>query len=184
LRKLIHLGCAIFPLAYAFLLSREQILIICVFITVLFLAAELIRFRSRRGKEWFTKIFFPLLREDEKNKNLTGATWLFISATIAFLFFEKQTAVPAVLILTIADSLAAVVGKSTGKHYIYGKKTWEGSITFFLVCMIVLNAYVPQAGWAILFIALTVSVVEVLPFPVNDNLWITFSAGLLITAFI
>ena len=183
-RKLIHLGCAIFPLAYAFYLSREQILLICVTITVLFLIAEVLRFYNSFGSKWFIKIFFPLLREDEKHKNLTGATWLFIATTLAFVLFDKQAAVPAVLILTIADSSAALVGKGIGKNQIVGKKTWEGSTAFFLVCLAVIYFFVPQANWSIVLITGIVSLVEVLPLPLNDNLWITFSAGLLITIFI
>jgi dolichol kinase len=147
---------------------------------VLFGIAELLRYRSTWGAHLFKKFFFPLLREEEKKQNLTGATYLFISATVAFIIFEKHIAIAAVLILTLADSLAAIVGKSYGVHEIWNK-SWEGSITFFITSVIILNLVIPGYMLYMVLVAFAVSLVELLPLPAGDNLWITLAAGIMLS---
>ncbi len=182
-RKLIHLACSIFPILYYYYFNREQIVVICVVISMFFLIAEIIRTRFGWGQELYKKWFFPLLREDEKKQNLTGATHLFLSVTVSFLFFEKHIAIPAVLILTIADAMAAIIGKVYGKHQLL-QKTWEGSITFFLITWIILFLFFPGRYLIIFPITLITTFVELLPLPVSDNYSITLTAGFLMMIFI
>jgi dolichol kinase len=178
-RKIIHLSCAILPLLYYFYLSREQIIIICSTISVLFLIAEILRFRHRKSEVLFQNIFFSLLREKEKNKHITGATYLFISATVTFIIFKKEIAVPAVLVLTIADSFAAIVGKMTDSARVFDKSL-AGSLTFFIISMIILFLFVPDFGWFMPIIAVIITIIEVLPLPINDNLLISLSTGIIL----
>jgi dolichol kinase len=128
----------------------------------------------------FEKIFHPLLRTGEKATNLTGATYLFISVTVTFLVFEKFIAVPAVLILTVADSMAAIAGKLFGDHRIWNK-SWEGTITFFIASFIILNIFFPGYVLYMMLVAAVLSLIEILPLPLSDNLWITLSAGIMLT---
>jgi len=178
-RKIIHLGCAVLPLLYYFYLSREQIVILCSTISIWFLIAEILRFKHRKSEVLFQNIFFPLLREKEKNKHITGATYLFISATATFIIFKKEIAVPAVMILTIADSFAAIVGKMTDSAKLFDKSL-AGSVTFFIISIIILLLFVPDLGWLILVIAVIVTIIEVLPLPINDNLLISLSTGFIL----
>ena len=182
LRKLIHLACSIIPILYYFYFKREQIVVICVSITVIFLVAEIIRTRFDWGRELYKKWFFPLLREGEKDQNLTGATHLFLSVTVSFLIFEKHIAIPAVLILTIADAMAAIVGKLYGKHQLL-QKTWQGSATFFLISLVVLFTNFSEYRMILVLIALIVTIVELLPLPFSDNYSVPLSAGLLLFVF-
>jgi dolichol kinase len=145
----------------------------------LFLIAEILRFRHRKSEVLFQNIFFSLLREKEKNKHITGATYLFISATVTFIIFKKEIAVPAVLVLTIADSFAAIVGKMTDSARIFDKSL-AGSLTFFIINMIILFLFVPDFGWFMPIIALIVTIIEVLPLPINDNLLISLSTGIIL----
>jgi dolichol kinase len=181
-RKGIHLGSSLIPLGYFYLLSREQILYFTCFITVGFLVAEFARFKVSFYNALFRKIFFSLLREDEKKKDLTGATYLFLAMCITIYLFEKEIAVPAMLILAIADSFAAIIGKMIGRHKFF-LKSIEGSITFFLVSAVLLYIFIPQKGVVILLIALLVTIIEVLPVAINDNLVIPLSAGFFLMVF-
>lgn len=182
-RKIIHLSCAILPLLYYFSLNREQIIVLCSIISIFFLIAEFFRFRHKQSGLIFEKIFFPLLREDEKNKHVTGATYLFISATITFILFKKEIAVPAVMILTIADSFAAIVGKMTVSVKFFNKSL-AGSITFFVISLCILFLFVPELGWLNLIIAALLMLIEALPLSINDNLLISLSAGFMLSLFI
>lgn len=182
-RKVIHLCCAVLPLTYQFYLSREQIIIFCSIISILFLIIEILRFRHRKSNDLFLSIFSRLLRENEKNKHITGATYLFISATVTFIIFKKEIAIPAVLILTIADSLAAIVGKLTDSALLFDKSL-AGSLTFFVASLLILVLFVPDLGLLIPVVALLVTLVEALPLPVNDNVLISISTGIILCIFL
>jgi dolichol kinase len=178
-RKIIHLSCAILPLLYYSFLIREQILVFCSIICILFLIAEFLRFKHGQSGRLFERIFFPLLREEEKSKHITGATYLFISATVTFFIFRKEIAVPAVLILTIADSFAAIVGKMTESVKFFDKSL-AGSATFFIISLAILFLFLPDLGWLALIVALLVTIIEALPVPINDNILISLSTGFIL----
>ena len=175
-RKLIHISCTIFPLSYYFFLTREQILFISCFITAGFLMAEYLRHRIPLWTNLFKKTFFPLLRDEEKSKGLTGATYLFLSMSITIFVFDKNIAVPSLLMVTLADSFAAVAGKLTGNLKFF-RKSVEGSITFFLFAIVILFIFVPGIGYFNVLIALLLTLIEALPVPVNDNILIPVSTG-------
>lgn len=179
IRKSIHLACTILPLIYWLYLSREQIIIICGFITVGFITGEILRFKNKKFSYWFERIFFKLLRDDEKKNKITGATYLFVSLTIIFIFFEKHVSIPAALILTLADSFAAIIGKTYGRTK-FLNKTVTGSLTFFLVGFVILFTLLPGLGWLSLVVVLLLTFIEALPIPVSDNLTLPISACLLI----
>ena len=179
-RKCIHLSCILFPLLYLFWLEKEQIVILCGLITCGFIAGEVLRYRTDFGKKLFKIIFTPLLREGEKNKTITGATWLFMAQTAAFMLYSKKIAIAAVLILIIADSLAAIIGKRYGNKRFFDK-TLIGSLVFYGCTVVILITVIPEiAFWAPL-IALPVTFLEAYRFPVNDNLLIPLFTGLLLT---
>ncbi len=73
----------------------------------------------------FYKVFGFLLRKheiDKEKKNLTGATYVLISALICALIFPKVIFVTAFTILIISDTMAALIGRKFGKHKIFKKK--------------------------------------------------------------
>ena len=178
-RKTIHLSCALLPFMYYVYLDREQIIVLCSIISILFIIAEFLRFKHSQSGLIFERIFFPLLREKEKKQHITGATYLFISATITFIIFRKEIAVPAVLILTISDSFAAIVGKMTVSAKFF-HKSLAGSITFLVVSLCILYLFIPELGWFSLMVAVLLTVIEALPVSINDNLLISLSAGIIL----
>ena len=177
-RKLIHLSCSVLPLTYLFYLSREQILLISGIITIGLLAGEVLRRYWRPATLLFDKLFSSLLREHEQNK-LTGATHLFISATVTIFLFEKSVAVPAILTLTISDSMAAIVGKSVGKQRIFNK-TLEGSVTFFSITAGIFYMVYGELTPYLIVSAGIMTLLELLPFRFNDNLIIGPGTALLL----
>ena len=176
-RKTIHLATAVIPLLYYFCLSREQIIIVLVLLTTAFLGAELARQRWSWAKKIFARIFFPLLRESEKYYSLTGATLFLLAATATCILFERPIAVTAVLILSISDSLAAVTGRTWGRHKFFAKSL-EGSATFFLCTIVLLIIFMPGLHIIkLLLVAAVVTLVEA-AVAVNDNLTIPLAAAL------
>ena len=178
-RKIIHIGCSVIPLSYLYYLSREQIITISGFISIGFVIAEIFRRISDKAQQLFFFIFKPLLREDEKKKRITGATVLFVSLTIIFILFEKRTAIPAALILTIADSFAAIFGKKFGRRKFLNKSV-TGSLTFFILGNVILFILLPQLGMLNIVIAAILTFVEAFDLPVSDNLILPVLTCLLI----
>ena len=181
IRKLIHFGSALFPVAYDHVLSREQMLWLLGGLSALFLLGELMRLNVEAAKRIFRTIFGPVVRPSEEHK-LTGATSVFISGFLTVLIFEKNVAVFAMLTLSLADATAALIGRKWGNRDIFGK-TLEGTATFLIVAMILAVTLpgLPRAGAVVA--AVIATVVELLPSPIDDNLMVPLSAATTLSFF-
>jgi dolichol kinase len=177
-RKLIHLASSAVPIAYQFWLTREQTLLICSMIIAVLLGGEVVRRTWKQGSLLFRKFFGSLLRDDEKHK-LTGATYLYLSATITVFLFEKSVAVPAILTLTVSDSMAAIIGKSVGRYKIFGK-TLEGSVAFFATTIIIFYLYFGSLSLYLIITAALISLLELIPLRFNDNPVVSLASALLL----
>ena len=60
-RKIIHLTVIGLPLLYLFYLNREQMLLICVFISAGFLLADILRLKFDLARKYFMLIFYTYL---------------------------------------------------------------------------------------------------------------------------
>jgi len=178
-RKAIHLSSSLLPLAYWFLFERDQILHMVIFLSLGFLTAELLRLKSSSVEKLFMRVFGPALRKHEKEK-LTGATYVFVGSVVAIFLFPKQIAVAALLILSISDTLAALVGIPFGKHK-FLKKSLEGSLTFFISTTVILSIFFPEAMIINLIIAGAVTLAEAYPMNLDDNFVIPILSGILLS---
>ncbi|MGD9486916.1 MAG: diacylglycerol/polyprenol kinase family protein [Calditrichaceae bacterium] len=178
-RKLIHISITVIPLMYLYLFSREQILIISVFLTAGFLFADVLRIFSNRAGKYFLLIFSGLLRADETGRKITGATWLFTGITLTIALFPKEVAIPAILIVTLADPVAALTGKTFGSRRILNK-TVEGSVGFFLTALLILLIY-HSYNWMAPVTAFILTLVELFPLGLNDNLALPMITAILLT---
>jgi dolichol kinase len=85
--------------------------------------------------------------------------------------------VPAILVRALADPVARVMGRRFGRRRL-GKGTVEGSAAFFVMASVVLVLSTRQPAAAA--VAGIVSLVEVLPWKLDDNLTIPLTAGSLL----
>ena len=182
LRKSIHIITSIIPLIYFWGFEKRLVLIISIILSVGFLTVDILRMNFDLARKYFLLIFSKLLRENEVKRRLTGATYLFIGMTGTFLLFNKEVAVPAVLLLTLADPAAAIVGKYFGNEPLLGSKTWQGSLAFLGtgILIVVFFSKFALVGFGI---ALATTILELLPLPVNDNILIPAFAGILFYTF-
>jgi dolichol kinase len=184
-RKLIHLFSLSIPIIYYFIPSSTSItILIC--LTVFALIVDGGRFVSKSFAKVFYKTFGFLLRKhelDNEKKNLTGATYVLISALICALIFPKVIFVTAFTILIISDTMAALIGRKFGKRK-FLRKSFEGTLSFFISASIVV-VFTPKLGnfpmeYVIGFIAAFVgAIVENISYGyADDNLTIPISVGL------
>jgi len=177
-RKSIHLASLAIPIGYyltpdSWMRIWERALLASV---ILSLAIEVFRLNHPRTRHVFRHFFGELLRNHE-DVSLLGSTYLLIACLLTIHLFPKPVAVLALLFLILGDTVAAVVGKSVGRFRLIGGKTLEGSIACFLVCFgltLLMPGVPPLVG---LVGALTATVFELLPIPLDDNFRIPLSAG-------
>ena len=77
--------------------------------------------------------------------------------------------------MILGDMSAALVGKMWGRTKLLGKKSLEGSAACFVVCVLIalvkLNPVIAIIG------ALVATIVELIPFPIDDNLTVPLVSG-------
>jgi dolichol kinase len=184
-RKLIHLFSLSIPIIYYFIPTSTSITIL-IYLTVFALIVDGGRFFSKPFAKIFYKTFGFLLRKhelDNKKKNLTGATYVLLSALICALIFPKVIFVTAFTILIISDTMAALIGRKFGKRK-FLRKSFEGTLSFFISASIVV-IFTPKVGdfpmeYGIGFIAAFIgAIVENISYGLaDDNLSIPISVGL------
>lgn len=181
-RKSIHIATAILPILYLWDIRRSTILFISFFLFAGFLIVDLLRMYFPLARKYFLGVFSPLLRNEEKQNRLTGATYLFAGMSLSFILFDKESAIAAVLFLCLADPMAAIIGRVYGSRRFAGKSL-QGSSAFLLTALaIVFLIYRP--GLVSSGIAVIATLVEFLPIPVNDNLSIPLISGFLLQTFV
>ena len=181
-RKILHLFASIIPLGYVWFIPDKEIMIFI--LGGLSLFAVLLE--SSR-KKWdvvetlFEKHFNFMLRQSEFDGGLTGATWLLFGSTITLFLFPIQIAVPALLFLTVGDTFAAIVGKGFPIGKIRDKTlsgTFAGIVTSSGAALWI-NQLLPAD--IIILGAVAAMLVEIAPIPMNDNLTIPLTGGLVMS---
>ncbi len=157
-------------------------------VSIIFISIDFLRHRSKLVKNFYTLFFDRLTRNVEKNNNnLTGASYYLIGCLIIILFFKNQNIIMAsLLIMSIADSFAAIIGIKYGNTKIYNNKSLEGSFVFFVISFIILNIFISSLSvFEFIVISVLVTLVELFSYHrINDNITIPISCSLLIKLFI
>jgi len=175
-RKIIHISSVVIPIGFVYVPKKFFILIL-VSLTFVSLAIEMGRLKFKGMERIFLKIFGNLLRPNEMHQ-ITGATWLFLGASLSVILFKYPIALLVLLLLTICDAGAAIVGRYFGRVRI-GEKTLEGSITFLLLGFITV-IWIPGLGLTEKIMGVLIGTfLEGIKTPVNDNILVPLGTGTL-----
>jgi len=109
-------------------------------------------------------------------RNRVAAHIYFAAASfIAVYFFPMEIAVGAITVATVGDALAAIIGKSFGRHRFANGKSIEGSLAYFFSALVILIPLVgPQGAF---FGALAGTLAEFYNLPPDDNFSNQLSVG-------
>jgi len=132
-RKAIHLSSLLIPLIY-WHIGRKQALLILAPVTAGFLLVDVFKHFVPFLSTWYHSTFGTMLRRHELSRerlHLNGASWITLAAFALIAFFPKTIAVAAFAMVSISDTVAALVGKRFGQHR-FGQKSFEGSLAFFV----------------------------------------------------
>ncbi|RLG69619.1 MAG: hypothetical protein DRO11_07495 [Methanobacteriota archaeon] len=112
-----------------------------------------------------------------------GHIYFLLGTLIVTLLTEEGVLVAAILMLTLGDGAAALIGTKFGRHKIKKNKSVEGSLACFLACiatsMFISNFYGVDLE-ALLAGALVATATETFSTRLDDNLTIPIATGLTI----
>jgi dolichol kinase len=182
-RKAIHIASLILPLGilYEWLpwpRGRAEWRWFLITLTVVAVTIDLLRIHEDRVRRFFRDFFGEMIREHEAF-SLLGSTYLLLAALLAIEIFPRTAAGAALGFTVLGDGFAALVGKAWGRHRFFNK-TLEGALGGCAACLAwaVLLASAGFLPWSVVIPgALTASLVEVLPIPLDDNLGMTLASG-------
>ena len=106
---------------------------------------------------------------------MTGATYYLISAFLCICFFCQDACHRLHFFYDIGGSISGIGGQNVGQDKTLGQESLEGSAACFVVCasiaLVTLNPIIALIG------ALVATVVELIPFPIDDNLTVPLISG-------
>lgn len=184
-RPLFHfIGGMIFPVLYYFL-EKGTMLVVLGTILFFILVFEISRKKYPAFNEWIIRYFGGFLKDKEK-VSITAMPYFVGGALVAVALFAKPVAITSLLFLTFGDVSAAVFGKRFGSSKLFGLKTLEGSLAFFVIVTIVgfilKTCVFPEylTTQAVLVSALISAIIEALPLLIDDNLTVPICAGFIL----
>lgn len=177
LRRVFHAGAGLLLAWGPSALEVDHALLLWILgsLFVVLIVFDLVRLRT----DWLNTLFLrtlPSLASSREAVGVASSTWYVLGVFLTYLLFPATAAVPAILVLALADPAASVVGRTWGRTRV-GKGTVEGTLAFFLVAAALLWGYYGAMGLAV---ALVVSLAEPLPLRLDDNLLVPLltAAGL------
>jgi dolichol kinase len=183
-RKAIHLSSLLIPLIYCHI-NRSLALLIITPVTAGFLFVDILKNFVPKVSAWYHGTFDHMLRHHELRKDqihLNGATWITLSALILIALFPKMIAITAFAMVSVSDTVAAIVGKMFGRHR-FGEKSIEGSLGF-LVSALLIAALVPHILWPV-GVAMALSgtlaealVIQIKGFKIDDNITVPLTTAI------
>lgn len=174
-RKLIHFSTILIPILYSFY-SRKEMLYVCGILIFLALLVEMARWTWDSFSAYFNTLFSSLLRENEK-KGLTGATFIFLGLLLSILLYDKNIAQSVMLFIIISDAFSAIIGRIWGHFKIYGDKTLEGGLAYFVTSLVIvlfiidINIFIGISG------IITSLAAEIFITRIDDNVTVAVIGG-------
>lgn len=174
-RQLIH-ASGVFIVVLSYFLKPDALIIIA--ILVLLFVVLLFKLDKRYNIPFFSFIFRHCKREDDER----GFIYFFVGIILTLVLFQFNMPVAnaAILILLFGDSASTIIGRKWGEHKLpfNPKKTLEGSISFFVVGLVLALTQVSllPALLGVFFGALTEAYS-----PVDDNIPIPLVSALVMS---
>jgi dolichol kinase len=179
-RRLFHaIGGLSIAMIYGFFLSHSMAIHILGFFCCIFYIYEQIRINYPEFSAKMHVVNKYFMRAEEQIKESAMVPYL-MGILLTLISFPKIVALCAILTLAFADPASAIIGIKFGKKRLYGNKTLEGSLAFFLVGLLtifsILLLTMPHSIWVIIAVssltAFMVASFECLPIKIDDNLTI------------
>ena len=142
MRKFWHIGmivvvCYLYAKVWT---TREGALLAWLVIGGPFLILDTLRTKIRPLNVFIISFFSPLMRKRELCSPSSTTPFL-LSSFIVIALFPKPIAIVSMLCLAFGDVAACMIGLRFGKDKIFQKKSLQGSIACFVVCFLIMLAF-------------------------------------------
>ena len=178
-RKIFHSLSAILVIPTLMLPDpQRKLFFIVIFLIVLLI--DTLRLNNRGFRRLFLVFFKDILKREEF-RVYSGATFLFFAVMLLNLLFSKEVAAFSLLLLTISDPLASIMGiYMKPRVRLFGDKTLWGFIGFLLGGFSI-SLFFHHIPWEAKIIAvITGALVELLSFGIDDNLLIPIGSAVVL----
>ena len=137
-RKLVHISSSVI----AFLLwyfGKDIILPWLLLVSILLPLLDYLRKYFPRLQQIYYNLFGIITRPYEYHE-LSGASWVFMGAGVTTYLFNEKAAVIALLVMSLSDSAAAMIGIKYGNTRLFNKSL-EGSLAFFITTYVIIFSF-------------------------------------------
>ena len=126
--------------------------------------------------------FFNTVTRESERSTLSGASWIFIGSALTIYLFDKQTAIVSLLVMSLSDSAAAIIGIKYGTTKLINKSL-EGTFSFIITAFIIIYITMPYLNiFFIIIISIITSLAELLSiYKINDNILVPITLGLMLS---
>ena len=179
-RKSVHLSSSI--IGFSILYFEHNIIFpFLLLITISFISFDFLRLNNDIIYNFYDNYFGSITRSFE-DKKLTGASYVLAGSLLTYLLFDSKIAGISLLVMSLSDAMAAIVGVGFGSTKLLNKSL-EGSFSFFFTTIIIF--YFFNISYLIAFpIAFILTVIELIGiFNIDDNIIIPITTGLLLNLF-
>ncbi len=178
LRQGVHLLA--FMSVWVWIISPTLLLLVLTTLTVAYIFSESLRMDGVFISP-FSSIVQRLARKDELHLYAVKPLYLVIGILVPLLLFPSPISYVAVTVLTFGDSFSTLIGIRFGRHHIsYNKsKSIEGSVSGFIAASIMASLFI--SPFFAIVAALSGMIIESLPLPINDNISIPLSIGIILS---
>ena len=178
-RKLVHISSSTIALCLWYF-GKDMMLKWVILVSILFPLFDYLRKYLPRIQRLYHNLFGIITRPNEY-EGLSGASWVFIGAGVTVYLFNEKIAIIALLIMSLSDSAAALIGMKYGQTQLFNKSL-EGSIAFFTTTYFIIILLTPASLIVILLTTFIVTAIELFSTQkFNDNIFIPLATGILLT---
>ena len=183
-RKIFHLLNMVIPLIHVcFIEDRMGMLIFLSLMLIICFFIEVLRTRYFILHKFFKKYLHFMMRDSEKEGEITGATWVFAGSLFTIMLIPKPFCIVALFFLAVGDTFAALVGMNYPFLKI-GRKTLSGSVACFITCCIIGLLFSHGINTSTIMIgAFIATLTELSSMRINDNLSIPIFSGISMYSF-
>jgi len=183
---LVHAATAIIPLLYYFFpdiepfTGKQCVNIMFIVFGGLFVFADYFRRYNVFIKKVFLFFTAPFIRDTEESK-MTAASRIAIVFFLIFQIFPMKIAVPACLLLSVADSASGLFGRMWGKKTWFKHFTYVGTAAFVIAgSLLYIFAFSYIGIWKSVLVVVMCALFEGIMSHFDDNVVIPIAAAVML----
>jgi len=183
-RTLLRPAALAFPLL-SFFISHSALVTLIGVVLAIFFITDIIRILNKKVGKFLIKDIKKsfAVYKDKEHLRISSMTLFLLGCFLSFLLFERNIAFTAIVFLIFGDMSAKILGLAYGRHKFFNK-TLEGSLAHFIACIVlgyILHIYLGVPIPLIFIGSFIATLIEAVPFNIDDNLSVPVITGAVLT---